>query len=39
MNVGVEIEFFDRITQVTRFGRRRVWQERISPGSRNSPSA
>jgi len=22
MNVGVEIELFDRITQVTRFGRR-----------------
>jgi hypothetical protein len=34
MNVGVDIELFDRITQVTRFGRRRVWQEPISPGSR-----
>ena len=39
MNVGVEIELFDRITQVGRFGRRRVWQEPISPGSRNSRSA
>ena len=37
MNVGVEIELFDRITQVTRFWRRRIWQQPISPGSRNSP--
>jgi hypothetical protein len=33
-NLGIPYEPLDRVTQVTRFGRRRVWRESISVGPR-----
>ena len=36
MNLGIPYEPLDRVTQVTRFGRRRVWRESLSPGPRAS---
>jgi hypothetical protein len=32
VNLGIPYEPLDRVTQVVRFGRRRVWREPISPG-------
>jgi hypothetical protein len=36
MNLGIPYEPLDRVTQVTRFGRRRVRRESLAPGPRGS---
>ena len=36
VNVDVPFEPLDRVTRVTRFGRRRTWQEPVSPDAGGS---